>query len=585
MVPQSSWPSSTSGYSKNVPTGRHGWWRLVAIIVALGVFPYSSRGLAGDEISGASSRLPQHGEDHALSRTGPTADVTEQDPAIFSHTEPSQGSWTSLIQSLVQSPERSALAADVGELLRQGDLTGARERLEAAIAVGTFAIILSDGIQEPDLQRLLQAMARERQDTRLAQATSGADAGANESKVGELKDAAERERVRAEAALDELHAMQGQLAALREREARVVELEHALEQEKGRNASASQDLSLVREQLSAMIDNATRAAEARDDQAREVEKVKAALSELTGKLAKAQEQLADVRGSTADTAELRATLERERDAVKLAARENESLKRELAMRQTSGVSANGAVSPVSEENERADAASRQLDAVHEQLSALQVNEAKMQDELKQERGRSASATRQLEASQKVILALKAQVASAATTQEALRQEQESSAAALRDVRALKRQISDLDAHTEFTPAALLFQTTPVLLEPSIHTFQSGARPSSGAGTEGKVSQRKARQVSLHPHSATERELSDEGATQTRPRNLPLKSVEEKSVSPPSGRRGSNEVADKDTIIKLKRSPHSRTRENSAPRPFAPNLPPILLPIEGMWALY
>jgi DNA repair exonuclease SbcCD ATPase subunit len=184
----------------------------------------------------------------------------------------SQRERISLFQELLSSPERTELAADVGELLRQKDLTGARQRLEAAVNAGTLAIIISDSIQDPELQKLLQAVARERQATRLAQGIPVADAGANGGKVGESSDAAEKERVRAEEALQAPHAAQEQLAALREKEARVVELEHKLEQEKGRTASVIQDLSLVRGQLTAMTQNDIRAAETRDEHAREVEK-------------------------------------------------------------------------------------------------------------------------------------------------------------------------------------------------------------------------------------------------------------------------------------------------------------------------
>jgi hypothetical protein len=83
--------------------------------------------------------------------------------------EASRRKWTSFFQELLSSPERTELAADVGELLRQKDLTGARQRLEAAVNARTLAIIISDSIQDPELQTLLQAVARERQDTRLAQ--------------------------------------------------------------------------------------------------------------------------------------------------------------------------------------------------------------------------------------------------------------------------------------------------------------------------------------------------------------------------------------------------------------------------------
>jgi hypothetical protein len=583
MVPQSSWPSSASGYSHYVPRARHRWWSLIPTVVAVGVFAYSSHGLAGDEIGGATPQLPQIGEGHASDGTQRTPNSAEQDIAISPYVEASKRKWISLFQDLLSSPERTELAADVGELLQQKDMARARQRLEAAVNAGTLAIIVDDSIQDPELQKLLQAVARERQDTRLAQGIPVADAGENGGKVGESSDAAEKERVRAEAALQELHAVQEQLAALREKEARVVELEHKLEQEKGRTASVIQDLSLVRGQLTAMTQNAMRAAETRDEHAREVEKGKAALLELTAKLAEAQEQLLLLKGSAAEAAELRPALERERDAVKSAARELEALRRELVALQTSAVSPAGAVSSAAQENERADATSQQLKAVQEQLSALRESEAKMQDELKQERGRSASAIRQLDASQREVLALKAQAASAATIQEALRQEKENAAAAIRDVHALKRQIADLGAHTEFVPAALLFQTTPVLLKPSTHTFQGSAKLNRGAGTDDDISQRKARQVSLPPQVERERKLSDEATAQTRRRNLQLKTVE-KSVRPPSTSSKSSEAAGRDTVVKLKRTPRLPAA-NSAPKPLAPDLPAILLPIDGLWALY
>jgi DNA repair exonuclease SbcCD ATPase subunit len=397
MVSQSSWPSGASAYSHHVPRARHGWWSLIPTVVAVGVFAYSSHGLAGDEIGGATPQLPQIGEGHASDGTQRTPNSAEQDIAISPRVEASQWDWTSLLQNLLSSPERTELAADVGELLRQKDLTGARQRLEAAVNAGTLAIIIGDSIQNPELQKLLQTVARERQDTRLTQGVPVGDAGADGGKIGEPGDAVEREKVRAEAALQALHAAQEQLAALRENEARVVELEHALEQERERTASVIQDLSLVRGQLTTMTQNAIRAGETRDEHAREVEKGKAALLELTAKLAEAQEQLLLLKGNAAEAAELRPALERERDAVKSAARELEALRRELVTLQTSAVSSAAAVSSASQENERADATSQQLKAVQEQLSALRKSKAEMQDELKQERGRSASVMRQLEA--------------------------------------------------------------------------------------------------------------------------------------------------------------------------------------------
>jgi hypothetical protein len=584
MVSQSIWPSGASAYSQHVPRVRHGWWSLIITVVAVGVFACASHGLAGDEIGGAASHLNQSGEDESLDLAQPTPRLQEQGSTILPHAGTSENAWAAIIHDLMSDPERTKLAADVGELLRQGDMARARQMLNAAISLGTFAIITDDKILDPELQKLLQAKASERQATRLAQGLPADENRANRYNTDEAGGAVERERVRAEAALQELHAMQGELAALREKGGRVAELEHALEQEKGRTASATQDLSLVREQLAAMTRNAIRAADTIDEHAREVERGKAALSALTIELTEAQERLAALKGSAAEAAELRPALERERDAAKIAAREIESLRRELVTIQTSGISSTGAVRLTAQENERADAASQQLKAVQEQLSALRVGEARMQGELEQERERGASAIRQLEASQRETLALKAQATSAVAFQEALREEKENTAAALRDVHALKQQIADLGARREFVPAALLFQTTPVLLKPSTHTFGSGAGPNSGAGTDGDISQSKARRVSLPSEVERERMLSDEATAQSRHRNAQPKSVE-KPVRPPFTSSKPSGAAGRDTVVKLKRSPRVPTRENSAPEPLAPNLPAILLPVDGLWALY
>jgi hypothetical protein len=545
MVPQRSWPSSTSDGRKQALKGRRRWRGLVSAVGALGIFAYASCGLAGEE-GGTTSKLPQIRSDQMRDRAQLTPTPEEQDSQKFYATA-SQRNAVSLVESLVSGPETTRLAADVGELLWQGDLVGAHQILSAAVDTGTFAKIAIDSIQDPEVQKLLQSIARERQDAPFARDVSAGNAGAIGRKAGGSGDAVERERIRAEAALQELHTVQGKLAA--------------------------------------MTQDVVRAAARRDEHARELEKGKAALSELTVKLTEAQEQLARFKGSAAEAAELRAALERERAAARFAAREIESLKRQVVKLPTIGVSPTEATSSAPQAKERAEAASQQLNTVRGQLSALRESEAKMQSELDQEKGRSASASRALLESQREILALKAQAASAAAIQESLRQEKEMTAAALREVHALKRQIADLEARTEFVPAALLFQITPALPGPSAETSRDDAQPSRGVGLEGDISERKVRQASLTPQVETERRSPDEATTQPRRRNLPLRPVEEKSVRPPSGSPKLAAASDRTTIVKLKRSRNLPTRESSAAKTPAPNLPESLLPADGLWSSY
>jgi hypothetical protein len=585
MIPQRSWPSGISNYGKQDLTALCGWWALMPIAVALSTFAYSSHGFASDAASRATYRPPVVGsaqtEDHAQL----ISDPAEQRPAAFPYPYESQKDLASLIKLLVSGPGRTELAANVGKLLLQGDLTGAQQMLSAALDVGTLAVFIVDVIQDPEVQGTLQAIAREHQGASLDSRVYANDAGVGGAKGGEPRDAAERERAHADAALQELHAAQEQLAASREKETRVAELELALELEKERTASAMQDLGHVREQLAAMAQEVTRAADTRDEYEREVKGAKTALMDLTMRFTAAQEQLASLKQSAAEAVELRATLERGNDAAASSAREMAALKEQLATLQTSRVDTVRPVSTAVQEKEQADAASQQLNAVRGQLSTFREREAKMQSELEQEKERSASATRQLDAFQKENLSLKNQAALAVTIQDALRQEKENTAAARRDVQVLKRQIADLEARTEFVPAALLFQSTPVSLKPSSHIFQGGAKPSGGFDTEGDVSQRKARQASFPPQIEMERKLSDGATAQIRRRNLPLKSVEEQSAKPPSGSLKPREAAGRDAVVKLRRSSRLPARENSATDALAPGLPASLLPINGLWALY
>jgi hypothetical protein len=495
-----------------------------------------------------------------------------------------ESDWTSVLKGLLTSPERVELVADVGELLQQRDLAGARKRLDAALDAGTLAILISDDIQDTELQRLLQAIARERHDTQLATGVPVGDIGADRRDGREPSDPVKKERARAEATLQELHAVQEQLAASRANEVRVGELERALEQEKGRTASAVKDLILVRQHLTAMEQNAERDADARDWHARELERSKAERAELAAKLTLAHEQLAAFRRSTQEAAELRSSLERERDAAKFAKEQIESLRRELVTRQTSSISSTEVVYSAVKECERVGGTSEQFEAVQERLTGLQKALAKMQDELNQEKDRSASAIHQLGAFQRETIALRVQAAGFATIQEELRQEKENTAVALGALETLKRRIVVPEAHEVFIPSALLFRATPVLLNPSTHTSLNGAKLNSGTGAEGNTSQRKDRRVLLPPRVKTEPKLTDGAPAQIRHRAPPPRSVQT-SVRPSSSRPRLNEAASRDTIVRLKHSARIPDHENSAPVTFAPDLPAILRPDDGLWALY
>ncbi|MGF9761740.1 hypothetical protein AAII07_41810 [Microvirga sp. 0TCS3.31] len=509
----------------------------------------------------------------------------EQDAGIFSNAEVPQRSWATLIRDLLVGPGRTALAADVAELLRRHDYTGAQQRLEAAVDIGTFAIIISDGIQDPALQEVLQAFARQRQDALLSQGARVGDEGVDGGKADKLGDAAVGKSVGSEAALKEQQMMREQLAASREKEARVAELEYAVEQEKERVASLTRALDSTQELLASTIQDATRAAEIRDEDAREKERANAARLELTLRLTAAHEQIEALQKIVAKAGELQTALERERELASHSARETNALKTQLAILQKTRPSATDTEGSAAREKRQTDAAVHQLNALWDQTVTLRASEAKMQDELQQEKERSAAMARQLETVQKESATLAEQVRNAAAIEAALQLEKEKVAAASHDLSSLRKQIALLEKNTEFIPAVLIFQTPLTFSEPLADKPQTGA--ASGGVSKGSVaSQRKTRQAVV-PLEAGALNKSSGGLVKAQPLELkpsPQSRVARR-VKPPSGSRDPHPTYDK-AFIGLSRSPRSLAREsNAVPRGFYPALPAILLPDEGHWRVY
>lgn len=579
MIPQRSWLPGISGFSKQDSKAVWAWWASMPFAVALGALAFSSHGFASDAAGTAASRPFETGSSQREYHAQLVSDPAEQSPPASRHNGSSQKDWATLLKLMVSGPERTELAANVGELLQRGDLTGAQQMLSAAVEAGTFAVAIVDSIRDPEVQRTLQAIARERRGASLETGVHTGDADVDGAEGSEPGDAAERERVRAEAALQELHAAQEQLTALREKEARASALEQALEQEKERTASATQDLDHARKQLAAMAEQVTRAADERDERVREVEAAKAALVDLTIRLRAAQEQLAILMESPAVTGASSADLERENDAADLAAREIAALKEQLVTLRTGQVDNSRLINSVAQEKSRADAVSQQLGTLQDQLSALRAREAKIQDELKQERENSASLTRRLVDTQRELASQTIRAASVAEAQGRLRQEKERTAAALREVDALKRQIADLGASAKFKPAALPVRTTPVPPSPG------RAKPDRGADREDAVPQRQSRQAALPPQDKTRSRLPDEAAAQARRPSVLQKSGTEEAGRRSSGSLRSSAVSGKGAVTKLKRPSRVLARENSATEVLIPDLPASLRPAGELWLFF
>jgi myosin heavy subunit len=558
----------------------------VPVVVASGFITYSSYGLAGQEVGGATPRSVEAEADKTLGPLQQTDNSAEQRSALVPYLELSEKEWAIFLQSFVSSPERSELLSELGERLRQGDLTGAQQLLSATIDASTLALAIFDSIQNPALQAALQTIARERQGAAASKDASDGHQKVNEANASEHSSVAEGKSVHGDAALQELHTLREQLAASREKEARVAELEHAVEQEKERAASVARELNLVQGQLASITRDALKAADTQGEHARERDQANAARLELTMRLTAAREQIGALQKSAAEAAQLKTTLERERELSRLSAQEMDALKTQLATLQRGRPSAADVENSATREKRQADAALQQLNALQDKLAAFRASEAKMQDELQQERERNAATARQMEATQKESATLAAQVRNTAELRATLQQEKEKVAAMSRDLASLRREVIVLEKGTEFVPATVIFQFYRSFSEPLVNKLKASAAPSNEALKQTDAVKPEAQQASLPLRPGAPNKSSDEPVRAQIPSRKPsLQSVEARVGKAPSGVREPSPTLNKASIRPSRSHRMPAQEHNAASGTFSPDLPAILRPDDGLWQVY
>jgi hypothetical protein len=277
-----------------------------------------------------------------------------------------------MLQSLATSGERRELIGKLEALIRQGDVAGAKQLLSAAVEMGSLAVIMIDHIDEPGLRASLQTLVTEGQNTAspVSPGRAGDGVALSEAELAESKKALERERDRADAAVQELNALQGQLAAVRTSEA---ELTRVLEQEKSRSTAVAREVETARSQLATLKAAEVSVAEQKAAAAREKERADAAQSQL-GNM---RDQLASLEAkAAAEASGLKAALRQETERSASVARELEGAKNELASLRSVESKASDLNAVLEQEKQRSVSYARELEAAREQLAILKASEAK-----------------------------------------------------------------------------------------------------------------------------------------------------------------------------------------------------------------
>jgi hypothetical protein len=388
---------------------------------------------------------------------------------------------------------------------------------------------------------------------------TGAAAGMRDkdAKAAEFREAAARERERADAAQAKVAALQDQLSSAEADAAEAARLKSALRQEKERAAAAAGELEKAKAQFASLQTVGTQAAELKAALEQEKERSAAHARDLRN----AGEQLAALKAGDAKRAE--------------AARELEAAKAELARLKATETRAAQLQDALNREKERADAALRDLSAVSAQLASVR-SEAEA-DRTAAIEPRKAPAPGESDDLKRVLSAAMTDYVAATGLREALAQEKARAQAMARQLEAAQTRLAALGSRTEFTPAALLFQSSMML--PRI---PDNAEPGKTEEKPRKAPPRPAPSAAL-PSKPVEPSEPDR-----KPNAGPSQGSREQAkpeAPKPSTRVGRTSAGNADRISvtsEPRRSPPPPREVDIEPRARVLYLPPALQPIDEEW---
>ncbi|HEV2564594.1 MAG TPA: hypothetical protein VGU19_05885 [Microvirga sp.] len=165
-----------------------------------------------------------------------------------------------LLPLLLTSPDRRRLAADLEASIRNGDHKRAENSLNAAIEVGTLAIVLVDHLNNPDLVAALQSLGI-RGDARPAPAEScPAPSAVTPVNLADMQQALDQERSFSATVSQSLTGLMQERSALeahlkKEQESQVLaasEMQQALQREQDQNQAVIRELEVRQEEVRAL---------------------------------------------------------------------------------------------------------------------------------------------------------------------------------------------------------------------------------------------------------------------------------------------------------------------------------------------
>jgi hypothetical protein len=211
-----------------------------------------SHRLATDLLAGTLLSLSLLGSAQAEDTIGAIPNAT--DAYATDRLAPSSSDLANLLPLVLTSHERRKLAENLEASIRNGDMNGAQNDLNAAIEVGTLAIVLSGQLKNPDLLATLQSLGIKGDAAATSEPVNTAANCTMPTALTDLQEAIDREKNYSSMISQTLNDLMQENNALKARldtdkaaqDATVSDLQQALQKEQAKSETANHELAGLR---------------------------------------------------------------------------------------------------------------------------------------------------------------------------------------------------------------------------------------------------------------------------------------------------------------------------------------------------
>jgi hypothetical protein len=339
--------------SKHPPVPIKSWHRAATVVFLLGGMAAAGylmpEGARADDAQGAAAPLGPHAAGDASSALPASATPETDRGAKPQESRPLD--IRSILAPLMSSPDHRRLAAKVDALIRQNATDQARLVLAEAIQAGTFAALMIDQLEAPDLLAFLDTV----EDPKVAPP----DPDSRDARIHELEAALTHEKNRADAAQSELAERGADLVTLEaQMDSKAAALRAAEARMQDQAAAATRDREALQSELERL----------RHDHAQRLSAESARADAAQTERDELRQRLASLRGADARIADLSDALAAEQTRAETA---TQSLMEQRRAGESLQTRLSATLAALGQERARADAASGEADRLRKRFDGAE----------------------------------------------------------------------------------------------------------------------------------------------------------------------------------------------------------------------